>query len=189
MTVASAAPEPEPNYRRNRINYALAATLIASGVTLEVVAQKVGAKTADSLRVGLARRGVTAMAVRSAEGNIERLTAVATKVVSQASEALREEYSNLLAKTAAKLNQIPVKANTKSLKALGEAAEPFVRMAKIVHDWGNTDKPGLTMVGLWQEQAPQEPQERVLDPQQVVESPPLVVSENPPDHNDISGPS
>jgi hypothetical protein len=161
----------KPNRHRLRINYALAATLIASGVTLEHVARQVGAKNADSLRVGLARRGVTAMAVRNAEGNIRRLTTVATRLVSQASEDLREKYANLLSKTAAKLNQIPIKANTKSLKALGEAAEPFVRMAKIVHDWGNQSKEGMAMVGLWQEPAPQEPQGQVMDIQAVVVEP------------------
>ncbi len=44
---------------RASINYALAATLIAAGVSLETAAQQTGAKNGNVLRVGLNKRGVT----------------------------------------------------------------------------------------------------------------------------------
>ena len=156
---------------KKRINYALAATMLTTGLTSDQIAAKVGAKNGQTLRVGLLRKGVTRERAVAAQADLPVNCSLALRVASQAGELLREEYSNLLAKTAAKLNQIPVRANPKSLKALGEAAEPFVRMAKIVHDWGNQSKEGMAMVGLWQEPAPQEPQGQVTDIQAVVVEP------------------
>ena len=165
--------------RRKRVNYALAATLVAQHVTLNDAAIQSGAKDGNSLRVGLARRGVTATQARHSDGQVQRAVIVANKAVSAASEALREDLASILAKHTSALGEIKPRANLKHIRAVGDAIEPLARTAKIVHDWGNTDKPGLTMVGLWQEPAPQEPQERVLIDQQVV-----VETKNPlPDTN------
>ncbi len=56
---------------------------------------------------------------------------------------LRQRHSELLAKATDKLEQIKIKPNSLSIMAFGAAQEPIVRMARIVHDWGNDAKPGL----------------------------------------------
>lgn len=132
---------------QHRINYALAATLLSQHLTYEQVAKQVGAKNANSLKAGMNRRGVTATLTRSNDFQTQRAVVIATKAVSQASEALRSKFSGLLDNAASKLCNVEVSANVKELKHLGEAAEPFVRMAKIVHDWGNDSPSGLVMVG------------------------------------------
>ena len=158
---------------RASVNYALAATLMASGVPLGAAAIECGAKNADSLRVGLARRGVTVTGVRNAEGNIQRLTTVARRVVSEQSRALKEDVASILASHVSKLKDVPAKANLKHIKQLGDALEPLVRSAKIVHNWGDESSLGLSMTGLWDEQTPQEAIEVSSDIQQVVDSPPV----------------
>lgn len=150
------------------INYALAATLIATGVTLEDAAKQVGAKTADVLRVGLARKGVTAKRARALEPVGERRTSVALSIVSEASAALRAQFSDILSNHASKLAEVPAKANLKHLRQVGDALEPLARTAKIVHDWGSEQPNALVMVGMFSDQKPQETIEPAKDIQAVV---------------------
>lgn len=138
-----AVTEQPRSRTKKRINYALAATLISSGVTLNDAAPEVGAKDANSLRVGLARRGVTVGLCRAKtplEGNIN---SVALRVATRASELLRGDVENILQSHVGKLKDIPAKANLKHIKAVGDALEPLVRSAKIVHGWGSETEDGL----------------------------------------------
>ena len=132
-----------------RINYALAAAMIASGATLEETAPKVGAKNAHVLRVGLSRKDVS-------RRNIERLPvtlkhhgrlvdSVAAQAVEKASERLRETFGDLLARHVGALAKVPVKSNLKHLARVGQVMEPLARTAKIVHGWDSQDKAGLLL--------------------------------------------
>jgi hypothetical protein len=153
------------------VNYALAATLMASGVPLGEAALECGAKNADSLRVGLARRGVTITGIRHAEGNIARLTTVARKVVSEQSRALKEDMASILAEHVSKLKEVKPRANLKHIRQLGEAIEPLVRSAKIVHNWGDETVAGLDMSGIYEAQGAIDIQ---ATPQQLVSGPETV---------------
>jgi len=65
MTTSEPLPA-QAKTKPKRINYALAATLLASGVTFDEIAQQVGAATGNSLRVGwrvvVARREISGAA-------------------------------------------------------------------------------------------------------------------------------
>lgn len=138
-------PEPIPEHKpRKRLNLALAATLVATGVTLDEAAKRVGAANGASLRVCLHRAGVTAKQVRSLPTTADRSQPLILSIVSQASEALRSEFSNILSNHTAQLKKIPARANLKHLKRVGEAIEPLARTAKIVHGWG--DGAALAMI-------------------------------------------
>lgn len=154
---------------KQTINYALAATLVAQGVTLEEAALQSGAKNANSLRCGLARKGVTALQVRRSDHATERALSVATKVVSQASEVLRSDLASLLQKHVGALSTIPAKPNLKHIKAIGDAIEPLTRSAKIVHDWGSEQPNALILSGRFNAPTPQEQIAPVIDIQQVVD--------------------
>ena len=135
-----------PN-KKPRINYALAATLLASGVTLAQAAERTGAGNARSLRVGLAKRGVTLGGIKSSEGNLDRIQGVALKAVSAASEALRHQFGDILAKHGEALSKVPAKRNLAHIRKVGEAFEPLARIGKIVHDWGQGGASGLVVIG------------------------------------------
>lgn len=136
----------KPN-KRPRINYALAATLLASGATLAQAAEKAGAANATALRVCMARKGVTVKQIRTGEHHLEHIATVARRAVSQASEEMRELLGGELAKTTAALSKVRLKANVRDLKARADVLEPLARTAKIVHDWGNTQAVGLISLG------------------------------------------
>lgn len=136
-----------PKQPRKRVNYALAATLVATGVTYAEAAKQVGAKTGDVLRVGLNRKGVSAKQARALPVTGERIQSVTLRVASQASTLLRDQFSDLLAQHTAALSKVPVKPNLKHITKLGQAMEPLARTAKIVHDWGNDSPSGIVMMG------------------------------------------
>lgn len=134
--------------RRPRINYALAATLVTQGVTLEEAAKESGAKNANVLRVGLIRHGVTATVARSLQPTPERIQTITAKIASQASELLRNSLAGTLNKHATALEQVEAKPDLKHITQVGQALEPLARTAKIVHDWGNETKLGLVALGV-----------------------------------------
>jgi len=121
----------------------MAATLLSQGLNYEQAAQQVGAKDGNSLRVGLFRRGVTLTATRGSEFAIQRAVRVANTVVSEASKALKEEMSGLLATHTSALKQVKPRANLKHIMRVGMALEPLVRSAKVVHGWGDEAAQGL----------------------------------------------
>lgn len=137
---------------RATINYALAATLLAQGMELEEVAPQVGAKTPESLRVGLNRKGVTVTAAKVLQSVTGGRCSVTMKIASQASEILRRDAGELLQTHVSKLKEVPARANLKHIQAVGAALEPLIRSAKIVHDWGNQEAVGMVMTGLLDEQ-------------------------------------
>lgn len=126
-----------------KINYALAASLVTSGVSLADAAPQVGAKNANVLQVGLRRKGVIATQARLLEPTGQRQAIIAQKLVSQASQALREDFSKLLADHIKALTGVAPRSNLKHIKAVGEALEPLARTAKIVHGWGSEADEGL----------------------------------------------
>lgn len=128
---------------RQTINYAMAATLLSQGLNYEQAAQQVGAKNGNSLKVGLFRRGVSQTATRSGEFAVKRATIVAKAVVNEASKALKEEMSGLLATHTSALKQIKPRANLKHIMRVGMALEPLVRSAKTIHGWGDEAAQGL----------------------------------------------
>ena len=134
--------------RKPRINYALAATLLTQGVSFEDIAPQVGAKSGNVLRVQMHKKGVTATIAKShhhLEGDVSR--PLVLRVANAASEALREQFSGILAAHGQALSKIKPKRNLKHIKQVGEAFEPLARVAKIVHDWGNTQTVGLIAMG------------------------------------------
>ena len=141
-----------PPKRNHRINYGLAATLLANGEDLLTVCSKVGAKNPNTLKVGLFRRGVTMSAARVLKSVNAGTCSLTLKIASQASELLRKDLGETLQAHANALKQIPAKPNLKQLKALTEVIEPMARTGKILHDWGNESATGLAMVGLYDQQ-------------------------------------
>ena len=133
---------------RATVNYALAATLIAQGVTLGEIAEQVGAKDANSLRVGLARKGVTVNKCKVLPGATDRSTPVTLRLASQASDILRNRLSTHLDRHMEAMGKVPARADLKHLKQVCEVLEPLARTAKIVHDWGNETKLGLVALGV-----------------------------------------
>lgn len=144
---------------KQTINYALAATLLSQHVTLDEAAKQVGAKDGNTLRVGLARRGVTATLARRSEDQKERAVTVANKAVADASEALRRDFTDILAKHVGALNKVPGKSNLKHLRQVANVAEPLARTAKIVYGWDDSASAKAVdlsvMVAVRVDQAPQ----------------------------------
>lgn len=127
----------EQKPHRKRINYALAATLLTAGASLAEVARQVNASSPEVLRVGLARKGVTATRARLLPITGERNVSVTQQLASQAAELLIADMGKVLAKTTSNLTKVPCTPNLKRIKAIGEALEPLVRSAKVVYGLGN----------------------------------------------------
>ena len=134
--------------RHPTIDYELAATLVASGLTLDQTAAKVGAKNGQTVRQGLIRRGTNAYRLRASGFSTPSHESATERLASDASKLLRQSLGNTLAKHAAALDKVPVKSNLKHIKDFGDAIEPLARTGKIVHDWGNDDKVTLIPIGL-----------------------------------------
>lgn len=140
--------EPASKQRRKRVNYVLAATLVAQGITLADAAKETGAKNANVLAVGLRRKGVTATIARAIEPTPNHIKTITAKVANQASELLRTRFSRTLDKHAEALEQVETKPDLDHIQRVGQALEPLARTAKIVHDWGNETKLGLVALGV-----------------------------------------
>ncbi len=81
-----------------KINYALAASLAASGLTMAEIAPRVGAKNGNTLRVGLSKRGVTTTVVRQLPiYGSPRSTNAAANVASQVLQILSEKSRKRMA--------------------------------------------------------------------------------------------
>jgi len=131
---------------RPTIDYVLAATLKASGLTYAQIAKQIGCSP-GSLKVGFLRRGIHNQVTAAKQYQIARIDEHAHNSLESASEALRNDFAALLGKHSLALAKVPAKANLKHIKAAGEALEPLVRSAKTVFDWGSTDAAGLVVVG------------------------------------------
>lgn len=165
----------KPN-KKHRINYALAATLIASGASLAQAAERSGAANALTLKTCLRRKGLTFNAIRNSEGNLDNMQRVATRAVSQASEALRAQFGDILAAHGAALAKVPAKRNLAHIRKVGEAFEPLARTAKIVHDWGSSQSVGIVSLGVVTQAEAEEAEQPAIE---IGSTPPVPVIEPP----------
>lgn len=176
---------------KQTINYALAATLLTTNATLAEIAPQVGAKSANSLRVGLAKRGVTAKQARSLDFHPDRIHSAAIRVASQASEALRSQFSSELANAAKNLSAIPLSKSLKHLKQRAEVLEPLARTAKIVHDWGSEQSNALVFSGQYSPVPPQEHLQPTTDIQAIAypehnQAPAIAENTQPDNDQDVT---
>lgn len=130
---------------KQTINYAMAATMLAAGATLDQAAKETGAKNAEALRVGLYRRNVTVKAIKSSEGNLQRITAVAAQVLSAESERIKGDFAGLLRDHVTKLKEVKPSKSLKKAQQFVNVLEPFARTAAKVHGWGDEVAQGIIM--------------------------------------------
>ena len=146
MTLAPDREYGAPVAKTLRVNYALAGTLIASGMTCDEAAPKCNAKNGNALRAGLAKKGVTVKSARTAHPDLIIPPSVTARVAAEASEHLKGTFNRLLVKHVGKLEQIKPSSNLRKAKQLAEVIEPFARTAKTVNGWG--DGPGKSLVNV-----------------------------------------
>jgi len=94
--------------RRPRVNLALAGVLLAQGMSYAEIAPRVGAATGNSLRVNLHKKGVTARNTEKLPEHEQAQVKVLNKVVTAASEALRDEMGGRLREQIKQLRSEPV---------------------------------------------------------------------------------
>lgn len=125
-----------------RINYALAATLLTTGATYDEIAPQVGAKNAQSVRLGLLRKGVTITKVRQLPTPNEGSQPVILRVAQAAGQIVRERLAKDLEDTTLKLSETKHKKGLKHLKERVEVLEPLTRTASKLFGWeGSTETP------------------------------------------------
>lgn len=114
---------PKQKQKRKRVNYALAATLLATGTTLnDELALRVGAKNANVLRVGLTKRGVTRKYANSLPMNANLAKSHAAQVATNAVEILREKLNGELMDQVNALTSKPVSYKSLASRGQGRAA-------------------------------------------------------------------
>lgn len=128
-----------------KVNTVLGATLVASGLSYNEAAAdpRVGAKNGQTLRVMLHRKGVTQRNAQKQMISGLVNASVTLQIASQAGQIVRDKYASVLDQAASKFQAVVVSPDLAELKALGEAMEPHVRMAKIVHGWTDDDQAGV----------------------------------------------
>lgn len=96
-------PTPGQLKHRKRINYALAGALLHAGVNGEEIALRVGASNWNSLRAGMARKGVTKRVTSSVTLADSAVTSVTQRVAVGAAEMIRDSIGERLASQIATL--------------------------------------------------------------------------------------
>lgn len=138
-----------------RINYALAATLIASGLSYDEAAPQVGSKNGNSLRVGLNRRGVTLRtatnvlqgvtpAQLSSSPVLLRVANAAHQVLSRRSESTRSKHADVAFKVAETIANREVPKHADKLQQYVETWNGAVKGAASVFGWDSDQ--GVTLV-------------------------------------------
>lgn len=89
-------PRKPQRIQDRRINYALAATLIAQGEDVGSVAAKCGAKNAHTLRVGLNKRGVKVKEARALPMTPARNQTTVARLATQAVDIIRDRLNEEL---------------------------------------------------------------------------------------------
>jgi transposase len=168
METTLTAPIKQRRPKGGRMDYAIAATMLASGLTYRDIAAKFGV-TPASAKVGMVRRGVTKEILRNREATRQRAERVAEDSLSAASERLRGKLSCELEKTADKLSGIAVRSSLENLKRRAEVLEPLARTAKVVHDWGSEKPGGLVLVGVMKQCDPEAVQPSIEVASEVVQ--------------------
>ena len=131
-----------------KINYALAATLLASGMPMSEIAPQVGAKNANVLKVGLCKKGVNARLAQSPPQANRVSMSLVQKVANQASEILKRDMGDVLASHTSALKQVPSKVDLEHIQKVGNALEPLARAAKLVYSWGDEQIQGIVSLGV-----------------------------------------
>ena len=129
-----------------RINYALGATLVASGLTYEAVAPQVGAKNGNTLRVGLQKWGASADKLRALPIHGERNQSAIVRLAAQATEVMRDNLGDTALNHIKQLAKVPAKPNLKHLQAVGNVLERFVGAASKLEGWDTQDQGHSTNV-------------------------------------------
>lgn len=140
-----------------KINYALAATLVAAGHSYAEVAPQVGAKTGESLRVGLNKRGVT---LRTATDALQAATpdqlrnapmllrvANAANALQRIGERTRTKAANIAERLADSLAERKVPRNLEDAQVFASTLQSTVKTASIVHGWEQTTVNAIIMPG------------------------------------------
>src|SRR6185295_2387038 len=103
-----------------KVNHALAGALLAAGMSYEQVAPRVGAATGNSLRVGLAKQGVSATSMRNPEVALARKITVTAQIATEAAEIVKERLHGRLGSQIEHLSKR--KVGKLASKGQGEAA-------------------------------------------------------------------
>ncbi len=115
---------------RKRINFALAGTLIASGLSYAEVAEKCNAGSVESLRTGLARKGVSLRRLKRVQNPIQgqeyrdtaQVQTVAARAVHLGAEMIRDRLAGQLGQSVDALSTLPVAYPDLASKGQGRAA-------------------------------------------------------------------
>lgn len=108
--------------KKARINYALAGTLLASGMSYDDIAAKCGAKTGESLRTGLSRKGVTKRSVTTLPIPDERMQSATMRSALAGAEIIRERLNGRLAEAVSALGTKSVTYRDLANQGQGHAA-------------------------------------------------------------------
>jgi len=127
-----------------KANYTLAATLVAGGLSYDEAAAKAGGGiSGQSLRRGLARKGVTLRQVRTVQGQQLVTKSMTMQLATQASEIIKQDFAELLQGHVSKLKEVKPSSNLRKAKEFADVLEPFARTAAKVHGWGDETVQGL----------------------------------------------
>lgn len=120
-----------------RVNYALAATMLAGGMSFDEIAPKVGAKNGAVVKAGLSRKGVTkrqAMALPEERLTMEGSRSLTLSIAHRASDYLREQSEKTrvaLAECAGKLaEKVGERQIPRSLEGQNLHADTFSKVVK-----------------------------------------------------------
>lgn len=117
------AKDPERVRRSKvRVNYALAGALASSGLTWDEMAKQCGAKTGQSLRIGMHRKGITKAKANSLPIGEGRISAVLHRTVTAGAEAIRDKVAGQLGQSVDILDTVPVRYEDLASKGQGRAA-------------------------------------------------------------------
>lgn len=123
---------PVTNYRTKRTNYALGGVLISQGLSWDEAAVKCGAKNGESLRRGMARRGVSKRTVAAVPPVTEvaeaRQMTVTARTVTEATEIIRESLNEELIRQVKLLADSPAR----SLEELASKGQGRSAVAKTI---------------------------------------------------------
>lgn len=123
--------QPALRKPRKRINYALGASLIASGMSYDQAAPKCGAKTGHSLQVGLHERGLTQTTLRQPMAEV----ASGSRALMRISNLVRSNLGDALLSQSAAAPLLPATPVAKVLRANGDAIAAIAGPAAKVFGW------------------------------------------------------
>jgi hypothetical protein len=166
--------DPVKPKRKTRINYALAGTLLTTGLSYDEIAPQVGAKNGQSVRIGLFKKGVTLRKVQQLPTPNEGSMPVLLRVATQAGQIVRDRLSKDLEQTTNELLSTKQRKGLKALKERVEVLEPLTRTASKLYGWeGTSSDTPVAMLFMDQDQS--------IEVQSSVSSPDSSVVSDSPD--------